>query len=72
MTGEPENETIEMGGHGFEVAISNDPDAAEGESWQAVLEELGGCTGRGATREAALENLRGEIVRYVAADLLDP
>lgn len=72
MGDEIEQTTFDMGGHAFAVAISHDPTRSEAESWDAVAEELGGCRGVGATREAALEALRGEIVRYVASDLLDP
>lgn len=72
MTDDVERTTFDMGGHAFGVVISHDPTRPEAESWDAVAEELGGCRGVGATREAALEGLRGEIVRYVASDLLDP
>ena len=70
--GDDESEVFEMGGHPFTVRLRHDPDGREGEAWEAVAEELGGCRGSGATREAALEDLRGAIVHHVASDLLDP
>lgn len=72
MTDEAERITFDMGGHAFSVAVSHDPARPEAESWEAVADELGGCRGAGSSRELALEELRGAIVRYVAADLLDP
>ena len=66
------DEVFEMGGHPFRVAVDHDATRPEAETWQAVSEELGGCRGAGPTRDAALESLRGAIVRYVASDLLDP